>query len=229
MKIDQDSLSYIQNVVETAQLVGIDNVIIEPGKVRAINDDKSVVLFQETDVPDMLFNSVGLNRIGVFLNRLSVARTQDNFTVDVKTDDNNDFARSITMSAKGFKVDYRCANPKTVAAPKKINDEFVCSIDLTPQAVYMLQKGQSAMTADTVSLISNADGVTFEFVDINSDKFSHTFTESVSSDDPFIYKYPIKILLPLFKYDSEGSFKIGRKGMLNIVVNNLNIFVLPQV
>ena len=84
MKIDSDSLTFIQNVVETAQLVGIDNVIIEPGKVRAINDLKSVVLFQEAGVPDMLFNSVGLNRIGVFLNRLDVARTQDNFTVDVK-------------------------------------------------------------------------------------------------------------------------------------------------
>ena len=228
MKIDQDSLGYIQNVVETAQLVGIDNVIIEPDKVRAINDDKSVVLFQETDVPDMLFGSVGLNRIGVFLNRLNVARTQDNFAVDIKTDDNNEFARGITMSAKGFKVDYRCANPKTIAAPKKINDEFICSIELTPQAVYMLQKGQSAMSSDVVSLISNADGITFEFVDVNSDKFSHTFTED-TADESFIYKYPIKVLLPLFKYDSEGSFKIGRKGMLNIVVNNLNIFVLPQV
>lgn len=233
MKIDLDSLTYIKNVVETAQMVGIDNVIIEPEKVRAINDDKSVVLFQETDVPDMPFNSVGLNRIGVFLSRLDVARTQDNFSIDVKTDDGNEFARSVTMSAKGFKVDYRCANPKTIAAPKKINDEFIYSIVLTPQAVYMLQKGQSAMGADTVSLISNADGATFEFTDVNSDKFSHTFTERVTmndgADESFRYKYPIKILLPLFKHDAEGSFRIGRKGMLNVVVNSLNIFVLPQV
>ena len=232
MKLDSETLTYIRNVVETGQMVGIDNVIIESGNVRAINDEKSVVLFQEENVPEMNFN-VGLNRIGVFLSRLEVARTQDNFAVDVKTDDDGVFARSITMTAKGFKVDYRCANPKTIAAPKKINDEMVIRIELTPQAVYMLQKGQTAMGADVVSLISNDNGVTFEFVDVNSDKFSYTFTERIAFDAganaTFTYKYPIKILLPLFKHNAESTFQIGRKGMLNIVVNNLNIFVLPQV
>ena len=232
MKLDSETLTYIKNVVETGQMVGIDNVIIESGNVRAINDEKSVVLFQEENVPEMNFN-VGLNRIGVFLSRLEVARTQDNFTVNVKTDDDGVFARSITMTATGFKVDYRCANPKTIAAPKKINDEMIYRIELTPQAVYMLQKGQTAMGADVVSLISNNEGVTFEFVDVNSDKFTHTFTERIAmnagANNTFTYKYPIKILLPLFKHDAESTFQIGRKGMLNIVVNNLNIFVLPQV
>lgn len=227
MKLDTDTLNYIRNVVETGQMIGIDNVIIETGHVRAINDDKSVVLFQDENVPDFNFN-VGLNRVAVFLNRLEVARTQENFAVDVVIDDNNEFARSFTMTGKGFKVDYRCANPKTIAAPKKVNDEMLHKIDLTPQAVYMLQKGQTAMGADTVSLICNEEGITFQFTDGNDDKFSHTFT-SEGSSETFTYKYPIKILLPLFKHDAENTFIIGKRGMLNIVVNTLNIFVLPQV
>ncbi|KKL28756.1 hypothetical protein LCGC14_2371970 [marine sediment metagenome] len=232
MKLDSASIAYIKLVVETAQLVGIDDLIIEPNKVRAMNEEKTVVIFQEKDVPDMVFNSVGLNRIGVFLNRLEVAKTQDNFAVEVITDENNEFARSIKMSAKGFKVDYRCANPKTIGAPRKLSEEWIYNIELTPQAVYMLQKGQAAMSTDRVSLINNDNGATFEFSDINSDKFSHTFTKRVSmiegTNESFTYKYPIKVLLPLFKYDPEGSFEIGRRGMLKIVVNNLNIFVLPQ-
>jgi len=227
MKIDNDTLTYIRNVVETGQMVGIDDVIIETGKVRAINDEKSVVLFQDENVPEMQFN-VGLNRINVFLSRLEVARTQENFAVSVLTDDNGEFARSFTMTGKGFKVDYRCANPKTIRAPKAIADELVHEIQLTAQAVYMLQKGQSAMGSDMVSLICNEEGISFEFVDANDDKFTHQFT-SEGSSETFTYKYPIKILLPLFKHDAESTFKIGRKGMLNIVVNNLNIFVLPQV
>ena len=233
MKLDADALGYIKNVVETGQIVGIDNVVIEPGKVRAMNDDKTVVLFQEENVPDIGF-SVGLNRIGTFLNRLDVARTQDSFAVNVITDDCDEFARSFTMTAKGFRVNYRCANPKTVAAPKKVNDEMIYSIQLTGQAVYMLQKGQSAMGADVVSLICNDEGVTFQFEDVNSDKFAHTFTEEVKqlgdgAETSFTYKYPIKVLLALFKKEPEAVFKIGRKGMLNVVVNTLNIFVLPQV
>ena len=102
MKLDTDSLNYVKNVVETGQMIGIDNVIIETDRVRAINDEKSVVMFQEENVPDLGFN-VGLNRIGVFLNRLEVARTQENFSVAVKTDDNQEFARSFTMTGKGFK------------------------------------------------------------------------------------------------------------------------------
>lgn len=227
MRLDTEELNYIKNVVETGQMIGIDNVIIESGQVRSINDEKSVVLFQEENVPDLGFN-VGLNRVGVFLNRLEVARTQENFSVSVKTDDNGDFARSFTMTGTGFKVDYRCANPKTISAPKKINDEMLHEIELTPHAVYMLQKGQTAMGSDVVSLICNNEGITFQFVDGNDDKFSHRFTTE-GSEESFTYKYPIKILLPLFKHDTENSFRIGRKGMLNIVVNNLSIFVLPQV
>ncbi len=227
MKLDTDTLNYIRNVVETGQMVGIDDVIIEDGAVRAMNEEKSVVIFQEENVPDVGFN-VGLNRVNVLLNRLEVARTQENFAVDVVMDDNKDFARSFTMTGKGFKVDYRCANPKGLSAPKKVNDEMVHKIDLTPQAVYMLQKGQTAMGSDMVSLICNQDGVTFQYTDTNDDKFSHTFTTD-GSEENFTYKYPIKIVLPLFKHDVENSFIIGRKGMLNIVVNNLNIFVLPQV
>lgn len=227
MKIDTSILTYIRNVVETGQMIGIDDVIIETGKVRGINEEKSVVLFQEENVPDMGFN-VGLNRISVFLSRLEIARTQENFAVNIKTDDNDEFARSFTMTGKGFKVDYRCANPKTIKAPKAIVDEMLHEIQLTPQAVYMLQKGQSAMGSDMVSLICNEEGITFQFVDANDDKFTHQFT-SEGSSDTFTYKYPIKILLPLFKHNAESTFKIGKKGMLNIVVNNLNIFVLPQV
>lgn len=233
MKLDNNNLNYIKNVVETAQLVGIDNIIIEPGKVRAINDEKTVVLCQEDNVPDLPFNSVGLNRINVFLSRLEIARTQDNFAVSVVTDDDGEFARSFTMTGKGFKVDYRCANPKTIHAPKRVNDELIYRINLTADAVQMLQKGQAAMGSDVVSFIYADGSVSLQFIDTNLDKFTLTFTDDVvkksDAPDTFTHKYPIKILLPLFKKDPDGYFQIGRKGMLNIVINSLNIFVLPQV
>lgn len=233
MKLDSDSLSYIKNVVETGQMIGIGDIIIESGKsVRAINDDKTVVIFQQENVPEIGFD-IGLNRIGVFLTRLQVAQTQDNFAIDVQMDDNSEFARKIAMTGKGFKVEYRCANPKAIGAPSKVNDDMVCQIQLTPQAVYMLQKGQAAMGTDVVTLISDEKGVTFEFTDVNSDKFSHTFTDAIivdsDTDKTFKQKYPIKVLLPLFKHNTENTFQIGKKGMLNIIVNTLNIFVIPQV
>jgi len=234
MKLDTDSIVYIQNVVRTAQMIDIDNVIIEPGLVRAIDDNKTVVLFQDKDVPDMSFGSIGLNRIGVFMSRLDIAKTQEDFNIDATIDDGSQFTRSLTMKAKGLKVDYRCANPTTIQAPKQVNDVMKYKVQLNAEAVVLLQKGQSAMAAENVTIVSGKDGVKFELVDINDDVFSHIVTTDVEclTDDTntiFAYRYPVKTLLPLFKYNPEGFFTIGQKGILSISVNGLTIFVLPQV
>jgi hypothetical protein len=234
MKLDTDEISYIQKVVRTAQMVNIDNIIIEPDKVRAIDDDKTVVLYEDENVPDMGFGSIGLNRISVFTSRLDIAKTQENFTIDAENPDEGEYARSLTMKAKGVKIDYRCANPATIQAPRQVNDTLKYRVQLNAEAVVMLQKGQAAMSAETVTIVSNSKGVTFEIVDINNDTFSYTFTDDVEAlddgdDTNFAHRYPIKILIPLFKHNYEGTFSIGQKGILNIAVDGLNLFVLPQV
>lgn len=234
MKLDTDSIAYIQKVVKTAQMVNIDNVIIEPNLVRAIDDNKTVVLFQNKDVPDMNFGAIGLNRIDVFMSRLEVAKTQDDFTMEAIIDNGSEYVRLLTMKGKGLKVDYRCANPTTIQAPRQINDTLKYQVDINAEAVVLLQKGQAAMSAETVTIISNKEGVSFQLVDINGDCFDHKFGEAVKTltDDTsinFAHRYPVKTLLPLFKYNPDGNFKIGQKGILSISVNGLTVFVLPQV
>jgi len=233
MKLSQDLISFIETVVRTGQSVNIDNVIIEPDMVRAIDDARTVVLYQNTNVPEMPFGSIGLNRIGVFLSRLEIAKSQDNFTLDVIVDDDAEYARSITMKGTGTKIDYRCANPTTIQAPRQINDNLVYSVQLNAEAVSLLQKGQVAMGSETVTIVSD-DGVSFELTDVNSDVFKHTFAPDVDLLDEdaspsFTHRYPAKTLLALFKQNPDGHFEIGEKGILNISVNGLSIYVLPQV
>ena len=226
MRLDDETLGYLQTVVNTALLVGIDNIIIEDGKVRAIDDNKTVVIFQDESVPEMDW-AIGLNRINVFTSRFDIIKTRDDARVEVTVDDDRGFVRSLVMKSKGIKVDYRCANPTTIQAPRQINDEILHRIPLTGEAVMLLQKGQAAMGADTVSVISNADGVAFELRDINNDVMSHTFVEG---DHPnFAHRYPVKTLLAMFKSNSEGDFEIGKKGMLKFPVNGLDVYVIPQV
>jgi len=233
MKLTQDLIDFIETVVKTGQSVNIDNVIIEPDMVRAIDDARTVVLYQDSDVPEMPFGSIGLNRISVFLSRLEIAKTQDNFTLDVVVNDGEEYARSIAMKGTGLKVDYRCANPTTIQAPRQINDNLVYRIQLNAEAVSLLQKGQVAMGSETVTIV-NDDGVSFELTDVNSDAFKHTFApdvELLDEDAPasFTHRYPAKTLLALFKQNPDGHFDIGEKGILNITVNGLDIYVLPQV
>lgn len=237
MKIDQASLAYIQNVVRTAELVKIGNIIIEPDRVRAIDEDRTVVLFQDKNVPVMPFGAVGLNRIDVFSSRYELAKSNSGFSIDIVVEANdpaNTFARSITMKADGMKIDYRCANPATIAAPKALNDAVKYKVKMTAEAVLNIQKGQSAMGADELTFVGNSDGVSFEMSDINSDKLEYKFADKVETVDgtegeaKFIHKYPIKTLFPLFKANPDGYFYLTTRGMMKVVVNNLDIYVLPR-
>jgi hypothetical protein len=237
MIIDPTSLAYIQNVIKTANLVKIDNIIIEPGKVRAIDTDHTVVLFHDKNVPIMPFGSIGINRINVFSSRVEIAQSVENFSVEAVMDSGTSkepFVRALIMKGKGIKVDYRCANPQTIQAPKAVHDPAIYRIKMTKEAIDLMQKGQSAMTTDEVSFVGNSEGVSFEMSDINSDTLAYHFADSIDNvsgkDIPptFAHKYPIKTLHSLFKANSDGHFEMTTKGMLKIVVNNLDIYVLAR-
>ncbi len=233
MKLDTTAIEYIQRVVKTAQMVNIENIIIEPGAVRAIDDNKTVMLYQNKDVPDFPFGSIGLNRISDFTSRLDIVNGKDSFSVVADVDADSEYVSMLTMKSSGIKVSYRCANPTTILAPKQINDTLKYRIGLNSDAVQLLQKGQAAMGSDDVAINSSTSGVSFDITDINNDLFEHTFTtevESLDGDDTiFVNRYPIKILLPLFKHDPTAYFDIGQKGILRITVHGLSVFVLPLV
>ena len=237
MKLDLGTLEYMLKVVKTAKLVDIDNIIIEPGAVRAIDDASSVVLYQNTDVPDMPFGSIGLNRTSELLARYEIAKAQDNFSVEAVIDDrdkDNPWARSLTMKAKGTKIEYRSANPVSIKAPRQINDTMLWKVKLNSEAVTMLQKGQAAMKAELVTIISNDEGVALELVDVNNDVFRYVFANDVellTDDDSvkFAHRYPTKVVLSLFRNDPDGTFEVGKRGMMKVPANELTMFVLPQV
>ena len=250
MKLKSEELTFIQTVIKTACLVDIGNIIIERGKVRAMDEDQTVVLFQDTGVPEMSFGSIGLNRISLFNSRLEVARAQDNFAVEaITTGDDNEigfdkydpatknpvpmWVRSLTMSGKGTKIDYRCASPQTIKAPKNRAGVAQHRIDINPEMINMIIKGSSAMKADEVSFVGDKNGCTLEMADINGDSLEYHFTDVVHIDGPgtspdFEYKYLIKLVLPLLKRNPTGSISITSRGTLIFTVNSLDIYIMAR-
>lgn len=233
MNVNQNNIVFIQKVVKTAQLVGIDNIIIEPEFVRAIDDNKSVLILHSTDVPEMEFGSIGINRTSVFTSRLDLVSNQPKFNVSATVDTSSKFARSLLMSASNIKVEYRCANPQTIQAPKQVNDVLKYKVSLNADAVALLQRAQLAMGADIVTIVGGEEGVSFELCDINDDTFSQVFTNTIEflTDDTtpaFAHRYPIKVLQALFRHNPDGHFCIGQKGILSISVNGLTVYVLPR-
>lgn len=235
IKINNEALDYILNVVKTAQLLGIESVIIEPGKVRGLDDSKRVVLHQDKNVPQLSFNSIGLNRISTFISRIDIARSSlcENTSFEAIVEDI--YVRAIQMKGKGIKIDYRCANPTTIQAPKEIKDILKYQFQIPTDAVMLMVKGKTAMQADIVTFLCNENGVSFELADINSDVLSHLFADRVThltadTNAKFAHRYPLDLILTILKGNQgDKVLEIGQKGILKTTVNNLGVYILPQV
>ena len=236
MKLQDDIVEYISNVVKTANIVAVDSVIIEPDMVRSINDDRTVGIYSNQNVPAVPFGAIGLTRIQDLSSRFAIAKELDNFSMEVTG--NDEHITMFTLKAKGLKIEYRCGDPRKLRAPKVLNDVNCYKIQLTEDAVGLFQKGASAMSADEVSIVSN-DGVSFEFSDLSHDIYSYKFADNVelvpneegevSSSTKFVHRYHAKTLLALFKNNPEATFTVGQKGMLQFPLNDLTVFVLPSV
>lgn len=235
MKLDTPTLAYIENVVETASLVHIDDIIIETDRVRGIDQDRSVVMLQNFNVPELPFKAIGFNRLDIFTSRYQIAKICDNLEVEATQDDKNEFVRSLTMKGKGAKIDYRCPNPAALQSiPKNFNDPVKYKIKMTPEAVLLITRGVSAMKADEIEFVGNKDGVSFKMEDINKDAFVYKFSDDLQPEGDgtitnFAYRYPIKNLLVLFKQRPDQYFSITSRGVVKITVNNLDLYIPPRV
>lgn len=235
--LSPETIKYIERAVNVARLANIDNLIIETGKVRASDEDATVFICHDENIPAFPFGAIGLTRLGVFASRLDIATGIGSAKVEAVIDDSSEtepsFVRSLTFKAKGFKVDYRCANPKTIKAPKSIKDPIHHSCDMNASGVMMMTKGQSAMAADEAVLVGGKDGVKLEIRDVNSDALVFDICDTVTLEDgcstpDFYHRYSIKVITNLFKQNPDGRFYITSKGILKISVDDFTVFVMPR-
>jgi hypothetical protein len=225
MKLDDETIEFIQKAVGVAQLAGIDDIIIEPGRIRGSDASKSIIIFQDSNVPNLKLGTIGLTRIPLFVSRLNAAKMQDKFTIEADIVPEKGFVRRLIIKANKIKIDYRCANPAIIKAPRFMNDTMVIEIPLSKETTIFLQKAIMAMGRDVelVSIIGNGDGISFELEDFNKDKFNHVFGEVPKYE--FSHKYPVKILNSLFKKTAGKSFHIGGHGVLRFEVDGIGIYV----
>lgn len=236
MKLNKQTIDLLVNVVKTSKIVDIDKVIIEPNHIRGTDENCSVVILDFSNV-QLDFGSIALNRLDTFISRHELVRAQDGFAVEAETDDNEQFVRKLTFKGSGTKIDYRCANPTTLQrVPKNIKDEMFIRVPINGEAVRLLQKGQGAMgNPETVTILCNNNQVSFEITDINNDVFKHTLTEDIQIlqndvDSTFVYRYPLKTILSMFRSNPDGFFEIGSsKGVLKFPISDLALYVIPRV
>jgi hypothetical protein len=237
MKLSKELIDYIRTVVKVAKLVGIESVAIEKDLVRAMDENRTVVICHSDDVPDLPFDGIGIGRLDVFSSRFALIDGRDGFVTEaeISNKDKTDQVSQLTFKAKNIKVDYRCANSTTIKAPKVIKDPMKYEFALSSDAVDTLVKAQGAMGVEYITIISSADkGMCFELVDVNNDVFSHEFSDQAvsiddRSDSEFVHRYPVKTLISLIKQDPTQRVQVSEKGILRVIVNSINVYVLPSI
>lgn len=246
MKLQEDVIKYITTVVDTAKITNVENLVFEEGRVRGMNEDQTVVLLQEENVPDFPFPTMGLNQISSVSSRFNVffkllqnvkevngtdptILTTD-FSVNLSIDEERNFVRSIQLKAleDNLKVGIRCSNPVHVKAPRVIHDTIVNTFIIDKIMVDALTLSPNAMgNVEDVTFHTTKNGFTFTLYDQNNEEFVYTFGNK-NPDTHFHHKYPLKVLVSLLKQNVDGELGVGEKGVLQTVINDLNLYILPR-
>lgn len=238
MKIDPIELEHVKRVVKCATTAKIDNLVIEPGKIRGIDDDQTIILFHTENVPDFSFGSLGLNRIDTFTARFDLASNIANTEVSVETEQDKNgqlFARALNIKGKGIKIDYRCANPAVIRAPKKFVDTVSYHVDMSADVLFFMTKGQAAMSSKEVTLTCKNSVTTFTIEDINGDVLEYEFPlQAKDVNTPsnknveFTYSYSLPTLLPLLKQVPDQPFCITTPtGMIKLNIDGFDVYIMP--
>jgi hypothetical protein len=240
MQLNKDTIAQLDQLVQTAMIAGLKKLVIEPGKVRGIDEKQSVVIISTTNVPDLNGKQIGINRIDQLSARINLVKSQGDLTiVTTESQQNTADIALLDLSVGKTKAQFRCASVEAVkGVPKNITDTLVWEIKVSGKILPTIAQGIAAMGTDHLTIASR-DGktVSFECVDTNKDVFTTdaedppVWTGTGPAASSFCQKYPAKTLLALIKealkIDPKIALRIGEGGILNLGVNNFNFYVIP--
>lgn len=227
--LTDDTIKQITQAVKTAKIFNIESFIIEPNIIRGIDEGRTVAIFDDNLSID-IDCSIGINRLDILSNRLTLFEGFAGNTIECIIDNNTNEAQSLVIRIKKAKVEYKCAKIKAIKAPKEIQVPREYKMDIGDDVVNMIIKADTAMKAETINVICNDDIITYQFIDANNDMFeweSGNTMVNLINDNPsnLSYRYPVKLVMLALKHNTSGNFYITYKGMLNTDVNGYNIYI----
>jgi len=246
MKLSQDSVKNLKTLLQAVSIAKIDKLVIEPTRIRGIDDSHTVLILSNNKIPDFGGASVGLNRLAALSNRINLFDSNEDFNVEAveapsrNNEDGTNIA-TLKISSKGFKFEHGCARIETVKAPRNINDRFVWKVKIDPELIKVVIKAADTMESEQIAICSKASGeVSLEVVDAaTKDTFMTKIAESatwlIEDEEPqiqsFVHYVSVKALMPLLKASSttgELILLIGQDGMVQINVHDHAFILLPR-
>lgn len=232
----QDLVDFFENIISVCSAVNIDSIIIEDGMIRGINDEKNCVILSSSNIPNLGTSKLGLARMSVLAARINVLKSSKNFNIEAVVN-NKDEITHLRLSGGGAKVEFRCAAPSIIKAPKAVNDAPCWRLEISKEQAEMVISAVRVMGAKTIVIAKKGGSAIIECSDSNNDVFSITLEknpewvneENSSPAVAFAYYYPANILLSLLKQKQACELTIGENGTLTSQINGHFLTVISKV
>lgn len=229
MKLTKPIVKMLSELMSIASKLGTSSIIIEPGFVRAIDENRSVVVLSEHTL-DLPFASLAISRVDLLAKRLMIASGD----VDISYEAHESSNQVISLKIKSGRasVDFRCVSAASIKVPKVIAEEFNTTLTMDEEAATNLTKGRSMMGASVATLLYQHNDLLIEICDENSDVFSFNVgTDLVDSERKyFAYRYDISKLSTILTGSKQTPILIGdNRGILKTTVNGFTVYLLPFV
>lgn len=240
MKLQAATISTLDLLLTTLNTIGIEKAIIEPGKIRALDEKKTVGTITDQSVPDLGGRTLGVNRIKALKDRITLAKAQGDVAITATYAASGTDISSLEISAGRSKSQFRCAASEAVKVPKTFNDAPAYEVLLSMKQIPLIAQAAATMSADDITLASkNGTDMTIELIDGSKDVYTFEGEKPVTpivagtKATSFSFKYTAKALLALLRESSKTStddvkLLIGAQGILLVDVAGYRFFTLPQ-
>lgn len=231
MKLTNTETQNLENILATAAIGGIDQIIIEEGLVRGVNPDKTFAIISGFDVPKFP-QKIGIARLSTLAQRLAVFKGKEPL-IDAKESERGEIS-SLEISCGKNKVQFRCTSTMLIKAPKSIGDEHACTIKLTKEETKTILDAIRVMSCKKVTLsIRKGGNVQFEIADESNDTFKILLDNPTDKeDDSAVHYYSAPMLVAILKTKMDfdiATLDIGVQGTIKTNINGHSITMLPQI
>lgn len=239
MELSKETIEFLSNIIDVAKILKIENVILDHECARGHLKEEGSMIIQRDNLPKFEFTSLGISRINILDTRLSLLGNDVSIEAEEHTKDNGEKTIYKLVLSKGKTVvEFKCADSALMPkAPKNLKDPIFYSFNADEESVALLSKAQSAIKAETVAIVGTKSGVLVKLNDIEGDMFNHVISENIKfspdcTKDKFFFSYKIRVLVPLLKaaFKTEQlTVNITSRGLLNLVINNINVYISPEI
>lgn len=240
MKLSKETVKRIMDVVTTASSIGVEQLVMDEDSIRGHSEDSKTILLDKNVFTYEHFDAIGISRVKTLTSRFNMMMgISDDISIKVENrekDNGHRNASVLTIRTKGTSVEFRCADPSYIRAPKNLRSEVIYSFDINSKSLEVMSRGTSVMGAGKdISFSFENDKVQFNLSDNDGDTLKHTISEVVHTrddSDTFFFKYNKSLLkllkLALVDNDSTTIF-ITKRGILRLIVNNLTVYQAPEI